>query len=249
MPHDGPMSLADHLRELRRCLLWSLAAIGIGTVVAFTFTDALVAWLRRPLHADLIFLAPAEAFWTDLKVSIVAGLFLVLPVVLYQVWRFIMPGLLSAERRYLLPFLTLSYLSFVLGVGFCYLVVLPFAFQFLIGYGVAHGYTPQISVGLYMDFVLKFFLAFGLIFELPLALTVLSRMGLVTPRMLSRGRKYAVLLAFILGAILTPTPDVFNQAIMAGVLVVLYEVGILAVRLFGGHAASAPSVAIPDQSS
>ena len=115
MSHDGPMSLADHLRELRRCLLWSLAAVGIGTVVAFAFTDALVAWLRRPLHADLIFLSPAEAFWTDMKVAVFAGLFLVLPVVLYQIWRFIMPGLLSAERRHLLPFLTLSYLSFVLG--------------------------------------------------------------------------------------------------------------------------------------
>lgn len=230
---DRPISLTEHLKELRRRLLWSFSAILIGTVVAFAFTDIVMVWLRRPLRVDLVFLSPAEAFWADLKVSIFTGFFLVLPVVLYQLWRFIEPGLLPPERRFLLLLVAVSYVSFVLGVAFCYVVVLPFAFQFLIGYGQAHGYTPMISVERYVDFVLRFVLAFGLMFELPLVLTILSRMGLVTVSLLRRGRKYAVLVAFILGALLTPTPDVFNQTLVAVPLFLLYEVGIVSVRLFG----------------
>jgi sec-independent protein translocase protein TatC len=227
------MPISGHLQELRSRLIRSVVVISFFFATAFYFSDHLLFLLKRPLHAELVFLSPAEAFWADLKVSLFVGFLAALPVILYEIWQFVAPGLLPNERGSLFPFLIFSTLLFFVGMAFCYLVALPFALDFLIDYGRRSGITPQISVSMYIDFNLKFLLGFGLVFELPLVMLFLSRVGLLTPAFFSRNRKYAVLLAFLIAAILTPTPDIFNQCIMAIPLILLYEVGIIVVRVFG----------------
>lgn len=227
------MPISGHLQELRSRLIKSVLIISLFFGAAFYFSDHLLYLLKRPLHAELVFLSPAEAFWADLKISLFVGFLAALPVILYELWQFVAPGLLPNERGYLFPFLICSTLLFFAGMAFCYLFALPFALDFLIDYGRRSGITPQISVSMYIDFNLKFLLGFGLVFELPLVMLFLSRMGLLTPAFFTQNRKYAVLLAFLVAAILTPTPDIFNQCLMAIPLIVLYEVGIIIVRIFG----------------
>jgi sec-independent protein translocase protein TatC len=227
------MPFLAHLGELRQRLMISLVAVGVGFAGTFYFSDRLIAWLARPLEpVKLAFLEPTEPFWVNMKVALVAGAFLVLPVILYQLWAFIAPGLLPHERRFALPFVVLSTVCFAIGATFALTVVVPFAVKFLVGYKTEH-LVPQISVNRYVDFVLKFTIAFGLVFEMPLALTLASRLGLITPEFLARNRKYAILINFVIAAVLTPTPDAFNQVLMAGPLCLLYEAGIWAARLFG----------------
>src|SRR5919197_1464567 len=177
--------------------------------------------------------AIGEAFWVQMKVAMIVGLFIAAPAILWQVWAFIAPGLYEHERRYAAPFVIIGSVLFIGGGVFSLKVVTPYAIQFLLSYS-RPGLAPMISVGSYIDFLLKFTLAFGLVFELPLGITLAARMGLVTAKALARNRKYAILGAFIAGAILTPTPDMFNQTLMAGPLIILYEVGIVAARIFGG---------------
>lgn len=237
---QAEMPITGHLLELRGRLVKSVLFLLFFCGIAFYFSDQIFFWFKRPLNAELIFLSPAEAFWSDLKISLFAGFLGAFPVILYEVWQFISPGLLPKERGYFLPFLILGSLFFFLGVAFCYFVALPLALDFLIDYGRRSGIKPQISVSMYIDFNLKFLLAFGLIFELPLLMILFSRMGFLTPAFLVKNRKYAVLAAFIVSALLTPTPDIFNQMVMAIPLMILYEVGIIAVRLFGGAAVPVP---------
>lgn len=241
---EQKMSFLEHLGELRKRILWSVVAIGIGFLATFYFSDRIIRFLARPLPVKLAFLTPTEAFWVNMKVAMIAGLFLALPVVLYQVWQFVSPGLLKHERRFALPFVFIGTVFFAIGVAFALWVVIPFAIKFLMTYKT-EDLTPVISIGSYVDFVLKFALAFGLVFELPLAITLGSRVGLVTPQFLARNRKYAILINFVIAAILTPTPDIFNQSLMAGPLIVLYEVGIIAARLFGRRPRPAPE-AVPE---
>jgi sec-independent protein translocase protein TatC len=231
-PDDGKMPFLAHLGELRQRIVVSLIALGIGFAVTFNFSERIIAWLARPLPVKLAFLEPTEPFWVNMKVALVAGAFLVLPVLLYELWAFVAPGLLAHEKRFALPFVILSTLCFFIGATFALTVIVPFAVTFLVGYKTTN-LVATISVNRYVDFVLKFTIAFGLVFELPLAITLGTKMGLVTPEFLAKNRKYAFLLAFVAAAILTPTPDAFNQTLMAGPLILLYEVGIVAARLFG----------------
>lgn len=226
------MPFLAHLGELRQRIVVSLIALGVGFVATFNFSDRIITWLARPLPVKLAFLEPTEPFWVNMKVALVAGAFLVLPVLLYEVWAFIAPGLRPHERKFALPFVVLSTVSFAIGATFALIVIVPFAVKFLVSYKTEN-LVATISVNRYVDFVLKFTLAFGLVFELPLALTLGARLGLVTPEFLSRNRKYAILINFIVAAILTPTPDAFNQILMAGPLCLLYEAGIICARLFG----------------
>jgi sec-independent protein translocase protein TatC len=159
-------------------------------------------------------------------------LFLAAPVILWQIWAFVAPGLHQHEKKYATPFVLIGSLLFIGGGVFSLKVVTPYAISFLLSYS-RPGLQPMISIGSYVDFLLKFTVAFGLVFELPLAITLLARMGVVTPAMLAKNRKYAILGAFIAAAILTPTPDAFNQTLMAGPLIILYEVGIICARIFG----------------
>lgn len=247
---DEKMPLTEHLTELRKRLIVIVSAVGIGFVLSFYFSKTIFVFLTKPLSSEiayrpefpyvffiekgtpsLVFLAPTEAFWMYLKVSLITGLFLTLPIVFYQLWKFIAPGLMPKEKHYALPFVIFSTTLFVMGALFCFYFTLPFAIKFLLSYGTEQ-LKPMLSVGNYIDFCLKFLLAFGLIFEIPLAIIFLSRIGIVTPAFLARHRKYAILLAFVVSALLTPTPDIFNQTLMAIPIMVLYEAGILAARIF-----------------
>jgi sec-independent protein translocase protein TatC len=242
---DAKMSFFDHLTELRTRIIWSLVPAGIGLVVALYFTDRIMTFIQRPLaklKAPPVFLAPTEYFWTYMKVAMIAGLFIAMPVVLWNVWAFVAPGLHKHERRYAAPFVIIGSLLFVLGGAFALLVVIPFAIQFLVNFGVEKGARPMISVASYTDFILKFTLAFGLVFELPVVITLLAMLGIVTPQFLAKNRKYAILINFVIAAVLTPTPDAINQSLMAGPLIILYEVGIIAARIFGKRA-PAPAAA------
>ncbi len=236
------MSITGHLAELRQRLIKCVIALALGFSVSFYFVDGILSLLKRPSPAELYFFSPTEAFWMSLEIAFFAGLFFSLPVILYQVWKFIAPGLLSHERKYAAPFLVLGVLFFSIGLLFCYFIVLPFALTFLMGYGAEMGVKPLLSIGSYIDFLLKFLLAFGLVFELPLAITLLARMGLMTPEFLSKNRKYAFLLNAVAAAILTPTSDVFNMMLMMVPLVIFYELGILGARLFGRKAPAAAVV-------
>ena len=257
MADDAKMPFLAHLVELRRRLIWSIAAVGVGLIAAFSQTGRLMALLQRPLTVeltfqrkppfvvntvkasppDVIFTAPAEAFWAHLKVALLVGLVVALPFVLYQIWRFVEPGLLSKEKRFAIPFVVLSTISFAIGMMFCFVLVLPYALSFLLSFDP--NLKPMLKIGEYIDFTLKFLLAFGLIFELPLALAIAARLGMVTPQFLSRNRKYAFFLCFVAGAILTPTPDIFNQSLMAVPMYLLYEVGIVAARIMARRRADA----------
>lgn len=240
------MPITGHLEELRSRLIKVIWTLLGGMVLAYTVSDILIGWLKRPLAADLYFFSPTEAFWVAMKVSFFAGLFLSLPVIFYQTWRFVTPGLLPNERRLALPFVLIGSLFFVLGLVFCYFVVAPFALKFLVGFGTQQGLKPVFSIGLYMDFLLKFLLAFGVVFELPLVITVLAKLGLVTPQFLARHRRYAVLVNAILAAVLTPTADVFNMMLMMGPLLLFYELGIWGARFFGRKPSASGAAQEPD---
>ena len=246
------MPFLSHLEELRKRIIYSLVAIGLGFLLTFNFSEAILGLLKRPLlfhvtfqrsypfftwaqranEFELVFLAPAEAFWMHLKIAFFSSLLLVLPFILYQIWKFIEPGLLSREKHFALPFLILGSTFFFFGLLFCFSIVLPFALNFLLTYKTQH-LKPMLSVGNYVDFTFKFLLAFGLVFELPLAISLAARLGFVTPAFLARNRKYAILVNFVIAALLTPTPDVFNQTLMAVPMCLLYEVGIWGAKLVG----------------
>jgi sec-independent protein translocase protein TatC len=240
---DDKMPFLEHLGELRVRIMRALVSLLVGTLVALPFSQYLIDWLARPitkLGYELVFTAPAEAFWVQMKVGIIAGLFIAAPGILWQVWGFVSPGLHTHEKKYAAPFVMIGSLLFLIGGAFSLFVVTPYALSFLLGYA-RPGLKPMITIENHIDFLLKFTLAFGAVFELPLIITLASRMGLVTAKTLAKNRKYAILGAFVIGAVLTPTPDAFNQALMAGPLILLYEVGIICARLFGRRKAPATS--------
>lgn len=255
---ENKMPFMEHLGELRKRIMISLVVLLVGFLVCFEYSEFIFRWLAIPLkhdavfstiypyysfveragsNAELIFLAPAEAFWVHMKISFIASIILCSPVLFFEAWRFISPGLQQKERRMAVPFLLATSGLFLAGAMFCFFVILPFAMNFLLTYKT-ESLKASLSVERYMDFCLKFILAFGAVFELPVVIVFVTRMGLVTPKTLAQNRKYAVLGAFILAAILTPTPDAFNQTLMAGPIILLYELGILASRLLAKKPAS-----------
>lgn len=260
---DEKMPLTEHLSELRKRIITSLAVLAAAFAVSFNYSETLFSLITLPLKSELhfsmgypflslaasktkntslVFLSPAEAFWMHLKISFVAGIVLSLPVIFHQLWKFISPGLLPSEKKYVVPFVSIASLLFLFGSLFCLMIVLPFAIGFLLTYKT-ESLTPMLSVGNYVDFCLEFILAFGAVFELPLIIVFLTRIGIVTPQTLSKNRKYAVLAAFIAAAILTPTPDAFNQTLMAIPMIILYEAGILVSRFFARKEAGGPGKA------
>ena len=250
--NDERMPITAHLEELRKRLLRSVIAIGVTFSLCFNYSEDILRWMMLPLNMTLnvkrafpffyatyaetaiklTFTEITEPFWIHMKISFVAGIFLALPYLLLQVWGFISPGLLPKERRYMLPFIVSATAMFVTGALFCQYIVLPMGVKFLLEYKTEN-LVQMIKIDNYTDFVSKFMLAFGLIFELPLAIAILSKLGIVSPAFLSRNRKYAVLIAFIVAALLTPTSDVFNMTLMAMPILVLYEVGIILARILG----------------
>ena len=239
---ESRMSFMEHLGELRTRIMRSLLALLVGLAPALIFSQQIMDYLVRPVretNRSLVFLSLTEAFWVQMKIGVIAGLFVASPLILWQVWQFIAPGLHRHEKKYAGPFVIVGSLLFIGGGAFSLKVVTPFAIQFLLSYE-RPGLQAMISIGNYIDFLLKFTLAFGAVFELPLVITILARLGVVSPATLAKNRKYAILGAFIAGAVLTPTPDMFNQTLMAGPLILLYEVGIICARIFGKRA-SAPA--------
>lgn len=247
---DKKMPVMEHLVELQVRLTRVVIATAIVFIGTFFYADTMVQWLRVPLQnmfvpgqlawvpTDLpavpfVFLAPAEALWQNVKVAGLFALVLATPYVLWEGWQFIMPGLHTHERRFVGPFVILSTAAFYAGVLFSFFFVLPFALNFLISYGVNAGFIPQLSIAQYVGFALWFLLVFGLTFEVPLAITLMAKLGWVDAPFLKRYRKWAFLGAFLVAAVLTPTPDPFNQCLMAVPMYVFYEVGIISAGVFG----------------
>jgi sec-independent protein translocase protein TatC len=232
------MSFIGHLEELRHRLIVCFIALGIGVAICYSIKEWLFQILMRPLASvmapgdKMIFTGLTEAFFCYLKTALLGGLLLALPVIMYQMWCFIAPGLYAKERRFILPLALLSCLFFIGGTLFAYFIILPFAFKYLLSFR-SEVIQALPSMKEYFSLASILLLAFGLVFELPLVLTLLGRLGLVTPSFLGKNRKYAILLIFITAAIITPTPDAVNQCLMAFPLMILYEVGILGVRIFG----------------
>ncbi len=242
--------LTEHLGELRNRILVSLIVIAIAFSGSFYYSEHIFSLLVSPLHytlnfsvenpyisfvpskgrVELVFLAPAEALWMHIKIAFISAFIISSPLVFYEAWRFISPGLMEKEKKYTLPFVFTTTLLFLIGSLFCFVIVLPLAMNFLLTYKTEN-LQPMISVGKYIDFCLKFILAFGAIFELPVVSVFLTKMGIVTPDFLAKNRKYAVLIAFVAAALLTPTPDAFNQSLMAIPMIILYEAGIWASRI------------------
>ena len=234
------MTFTDHLEELRVRLTRSLLAALVGFLCCYGFFEYLFGLLMQslvqvlPSGSTLIFTSLPEGFFTYIKVAFLAGLFLVSPYVFYQIWGFIAPGLYAEEKKYMLLLAILSAFFFIGGALFGYFVVFPFGFQFFIGFAT-DVIQPMPTLREYFAFSTKLLFAFGLIFELPLFIFFLARMGLVTAEKLRAVRKYFVFTAFIVAAILTP-PDVVSQVLMAVPLIFLYELGILVARIFGKDA-------------
>lgn len=220
----------EHLEELRKRIIICLITIIIAALACYPLAGKLLPLLARPV-GRLVFIQPLEAFVTYLKVTLICGFCLALPVILYQIWAFVVNGLRPAERRYLLYFIPLSFALFVLGAGFAYTVIVPCGLRFLLSFGGDY-LQPMISVSRYISFLGMMLLAFGLAFELPVVILFLVKLGLVSPGLLARNRKYVLLVIFILAAVLTP-PDIFTQIMMALPLLFLYEVSILLARLLG----------------
>jgi sec-independent protein translocase protein TatC len=247
---EGRMSFMEHLGELRTRIMRSLIGLLVGLAITLPFSEKIVDFLARPIKKmgyTLVFTSPTEAFWVQMKVALMAGLFLAAPAILWQVWRFVEPGLHQHEKKYAVPFILIGSVLFIGGGAFSLFVVTPYALNFLLSYA-RPGLTPMITLQNHVDFLLKFTLAFGIVFELPLGITLLARMGVVNARMLARNRKYAILGAFVVAAVLTPTPDIFNQTLMAGPLILLYEVGIISARIFGRRAPARPATPTNGQS-
>jgi sec-independent protein translocase protein TatC len=236
----GKMSFFDHLTELRTRIVWSLVPAGIGLLISLYFTTTVMRFLSSHLKTELVFTTPTEAFWTYMKVAMIMGLFIAMPIILWNVWAFVAPGLHKHERKYAAPFVIIGSLLFIGGGAFAMLVVVPFAISFLVSFGQDQGLKPMITISSYIDFILKFTLAFGVVFEMPVVITLLSMLGVVTPQFLSKNRKYAILINFVIAAILTPTPDIVNQSLMAGPLIILYEVGIICSRVVARKKARSP---------
>ena len=225
--------LAVHIQSIKKRLLIIGATILVSLMVAFTFSADMVAWLNRPFPNPLVFYGPTEALFASIKVSFLAAVVASLPVVFFQFWKFVEPALLPKEQRWGIPLFLLAGGLFTVGLVFCNLVILPLVIDFFVSFGMDRDITPELSVGTYIDFNVKFLLTFGCAFELPLVLTILARVGVVSAQQLSKYRKHAILGALIISAIITPDATLFTMMLMAVPLMVLYEIGILGARMFG----------------
>jgi len=234
---DEKIPLTGHLEELRKRIIISLIAVAAGFLASYGFSEQIYVLIARPIKPFLkdgnafIFTGLTEAFFTYLKLSIFSGLILASPVIIYQIWCFIAPGLYKREKRYALPFVLLSSLFFIGGVFFCYFVVFPIACKFFAEF--ASDYIQmKLSIKDYLSFTCKFLLAFGIIFELPVFILFLAKLGIINHEQLRKNRKIVMLVVFVVAAFLTP-PDMVSQVLMAVPLIFLYEISIIIAKIFG----------------
>lgn len=237
---DTKQPLIEHLVELRRRLIWCFLALGVSFGVCFYYADAIFAFLVQPLkeafgpgQGKLIYTKLYEAFFVQIKVAFFAAFFVSFPIIANQVWAFVAPGLYAKEKKAFLPFLIATPVLFIAGGALAYYAVMPAAFQFLLHYqgqigGIKREALP--SVDDYLGLVMQFILAFGIAFLLPILLMLLERAGLVTRDKLKKGRRYAILGAFVIGAVVAP-PDVASQCMLAIPLILLYELTLVAIWL------------------
>ena len=219
MDEAGSMSLIDHLGELRGRIIVALVAMIIGTVVSYYYVDDIIQILIAPA-GKLYYTKPTEAFFTYMKISIISGLIVSSPVWFYQIWAFIIPALSKGEKKVTFLIVPSAISLFIIGVLFSYYLVLPTAIEFFIGFGT-DGLQPLFSIGQYIDFVVGFIIPFGITFELPLIIVAL---GILSSQRVRKFRKIFILLAFIVGGAISPTPDMLSQTMIAGPMVLLYEI-------------------------
>lgn len=222
------LTFTEHLEELRQRIIRSLVFVIIASILTYAFTDKILIFLSKPA-GRLVFIAPAEAFITRIKLALFGGLYLSLPLILYEVWGFVSSGLERTERKYALLFSVFSFILFTAGTLLGYFVIVPMGLNFLLSFSSEY-LQPMISVGRYTSFVMSLSFAFGLVFQLPLAILFLTKTGIVTPEFLSRNRKYTIVIIFIAAAVFTP-PDVITQCLMAIPLLALYEISIFLSRI------------------
>jgi sec-independent protein translocase protein TatC len=243
-PGQGPeddvhLTLREHLLELRKRLKWAVLWLGIGFVASYHWSMEIFHFLMQPVfkalpegEKALHFSSSTEPFFIYLKVGLYAGLFVASPMILWQIWAFIAPGLYRKERRAILPFVLAATLFFVSGAAFCYTVILPPAFNFLIN-SAGKDITPVLMMDQQLGLVMALILAFGIIFELPLVLTFLGMVGVVDYKFLAKYRRHAIIVNVIIAAVVTPTGDPFNLALMAVPMLLCYELGVLGAWAFG----------------
>jgi len=232
-PDGAVMSLVDHLAELRNRIIWSIVAIAIGGVLGFIVGDSVITFLRSPLPSDLQLYVTAigDAFAIRLRIALVIGIILAMPVILWNLWRFIAPGLTPSERRAILPWIPATLVFFLIGVVIAF-VVLPFAAAFLLSF-LGSGLEPLLTAREYFDFVSTMFLAFGLLMEFPILLVGLSRVGIVTSERLRRSRRIVILAIAIFAAAATPGGDLVSPTILGLTLYVLFEGTVFVIRRSG----------------
>ena len=225
---EGSMSLIAHLTELRSRLIKCLVAVALGSCVGYYYIDAIMHYITLPA-GKLYYMQPAEAFFTYLKVAIFAGFLIALPVVFFELWRFVLPALTKNERKVMGIVLPSSVFLFFGGLAFSFFFVLPAGIRFFLGFGNTD-LEPLFSIDKYLDFVIAFVLPFGVIFELPLVIVILAKLGFVSSAFLRKKRKLVIFLTFVVGAVISPTPDVFSQSMIAIPMILLYEVSLFIVR-------------------
>ena len=250
---DVRMPLTAHLEELRTRLIRMIAAVTVAALVSWLVIEHLVDFLLAPLQqlrpgqSLIIGTGVTEAFFTKLKVAVIAGIFVSSPVLFFQSWRFIAPGLYDREKRVALPFSIAASIFFIAGASFCYWLVFPVAFQFFLDEFASIGVSAQIRVSEYLSFASRMLLAFGVTFELPVVTFFLARVGLVTHLTLITWWRYAIVVIFVLAAVLTPGSDIASQMLVAAPLLVLYLLSIGVAYVFARPAAvEAPELATGD---
>ena len=247
---DLKMTIWEHIAELRSRLVRALAGLIGGAMLCWAFREKLLDWLTQPYKAawasrfpntqmELQTLGPADVLVNYMQLSIVGGVVIGAPVIFYQLWAFISPGLYDREKRYIVPFVLFSTTLFLSGVAFAYYVAFPFSFQYFVSLlGEVGGQggvllTARPTMEFYMDFTTRMLLAFGFVFELPLFITFLALAGLVTPQQLVKFSRYAIVGAFIVGAVVTPGPEVSSQLAVSGALILLYFLSVGVAFLVG----------------
>lgn len=223
------LTFIEHLEELRQAIIKSIVFIIATAILVYTFTDKIFGHLVKPLGGTLVFIAPQEAFITKLKIALFGGAYFSSPFILYQIWDYISADLQKRDRIYSSIYAFLSFLLFIMGSYFGYYIIVPIGIKFLLSFGSSN-VIPMISVDKYISFVCLLTFVFGMIFQLPMIIRLLSELGIVNRQFLRRNRKYAILIIFIIAAILTP-PDVITQCLMAAPLIILYEFSILLTKV------------------
>ena len=252
MEEEKKMSFLDHVQELRKRILWSLLAVIIFFIPAYFFSEQIFDFLMQPIiknlpeGSSLIFTRPAEGFITYLKVSFFAAVVLAIPFILYQSWIFLAPALYKEEKQIIIPFIFFGTFFFIAGAAFCYYIASPPAFKFLLGEYSSEYVKAFPSIREALSFSMSLIIGFGIIFEFPLIVFVLSRIGIVNSKFLREKRKYAILIGAVVAAVLTPTTDAISMLFMFIPLLVFYELGILVAWVFGKKKEEEASETKPD---